>query len=146
VPRFFTLLQAETLLPQLERLLRGVIDQKRAYEQAEGEITSMSQRITLTGGMLVSREQMARTRKKKDAAVRGLAAAVEKIQDLGCQIKDADTGLIDFPTLYRGQEVYLCWKLGEPSIEFWHRVEDGFRGRQRIDSEFLANHKGDPPV
>lgn len=106
----------------------------------------MSQRITLTGGMLVSREQMARTRKKKDAAVRGLAAAVEKIQDLGCQIKDADTGLIDFPTLYRGQEVYLCWKLGEPSIEFWHRVEDGFRGRQRIDSEFLANHKGDPPV
>lgn len=146
MPRFFTLLQAETLLPQLERLLRGVIDQKRAYEQAEGEITSMSQRITLTGGMLVSREQMARTRKKKDAAVRGLAAAVEKIQDLGCQIKDADTGLIDFPTLYRGQEVYLCWKLGEPSIEFWHRVEDGFRGRQRIDSEFLANHKGDPPV
>jgi hypothetical protein len=146
VPRFFTLLQAETLLPQLEPLLRGVIDQKKAYEQAEGEITGMSQRIALTGGMLVSREQMARTRKKKDAAVRGLAAAVEKIQDLGCQIKDADTGLIDFPTLYRGQEVYLCWKLGEPSIEFWHRVEDGFRGRQRIDREFLANHKGDPPV
>lgn len=146
MPRFFTLLQAETLLPQLEPLLRGVIDQKKAYEQAEGEITGMSQRIALTGGMLVSREQMARTRKKKDAAVRGLAAAVEKIQDLGCQIKDADTGLIDFPTLYRGEEVYLCWKLGEPSIEFWHRVEDGFRGRQRIDSEFLANHKGDPPV
>lgn len=144
--RFFTLLQAETLLPQLEPLLRGVIDQKKAYEQAEGEITGMSQRIALTGGMLVSREQMARTRKKKDTAVRGLAAAVEQIQDLGCQLKDADTGLIDFPTLYRGKEVYLCWKLGEPSIEFWHPVEDGFRGRQRIDNEFLANHKGDAPV
>ncbi|HEX7362055.1 MAG TPA: DUF2203 family protein, partial [Bryobacteraceae bacterium] len=85
--RFFTLLQAETLLPQLEPLLRGVIDQKKAYEQAEGEITGMSQRIALTGGMLVSREQMARTRKKKDTAVRGLAAAVEQIQDLGCQLK-----------------------------------------------------------
>ncbi|MGH9618939.1 MAG: DUF2203 domain-containing protein [Bryobacteraceae bacterium] len=144
--RFFTLLQAETLLPQLEPLLRGVIDQKKAYEQAEGEITGMSQRIALTGGMLVSREHMARTRKKKDTAVRGLAAAVEQIQDLGCQLKDADTGLIDFPTLYRGKEVYLCWKLGESSIEFWHPVEDGFRGRQRIDNEFLANHKGDAPV
>ncbi|MGH9639817.1 MAG: DUF2203 domain-containing protein [Bryobacteraceae bacterium] len=146
MPRFFTLLQAESLLPQLARLLRGVIDHKRAYEQADGEITGMSQRIALAGGMLVSREQVARSRKRKDDAVRGLAAAVEEIQDLGCQLKDADIGLIDFPTLYRGKEVYLCWKLGEQAIEFWHPIEDGFRGRQRIDSEFLGNHKGDSPV
>ncbi|MGH9583939.1 MAG: hypothetical protein ACRD4O_13490 [Bryobacteraceae bacterium] len=55
MPRFFTLLQAETLLPQMERLLRSVIDRKREYEQADSEITGMSQRITLAGGMLVSR-------------------------------------------------------------------------------------------
>lgn len=146
MPRFFTLHQAENLLPQLEGLLRNVISHKRQYEQADGELSGMSQRIALTGGMLVAREPMARARSKKDAAVRALTAAMEQIQEFGCQLKDADTGLIDFPTLYRGEEVYLCWKLGERSIEFWHSVEDGFGGRQPIDNEFRANHKGESPL
>jgi len=61
---------------------------------------------------------------------------VAQLQDLGCLVKDLDTGLVDFPALFRGQEVYLCWKLGEPSIEFWHGVDEGFRGRKAIDSDF----------
>lgn len=143
MPRFFTLRQAESLLPELEGLLRSVINHKKQYEQADSELSSMSQRIALTGGMLVAREPMARARSRKDTAVRALTAAMEQIQEFGCQLKDADIGLVDFPTLYRGEEVYLCWKLGERSIEFWHSIEAGFRGRQPIDSEFRANHKGD---
>lgn len=143
MPRFFTLRQAESLLPELEGLLRSVINHKKQYEQADSELSSMSQRIALTGGMLVAREPMARARSRKDTAVRALTAAMEQIQEFGCQLKDADIGLVDFPTLYRGEEVYLCWKLGERSIEFWHSIEAGFRGRQPIDGEFRANHKGD---
>jgi hypothetical protein len=79
-------------------------------------------------------------RARKDASTASIKAAVEKIQEIGCQLKDIETGLVDFPTLYHGKEVYLCWKLGESSIGFWHHVEDGFRGRHAIDSEFLANH------
>lgn len=146
MPRFFTLPQAEALLPKVEGLLRSVIEQKKQYEQADGELSGMSQRIALTGGMLVSRDQMARAKSKKESSVRALKSAMEQIQDLGCQLKDADIGLIDFPTLYRGKEVLLCWKLGERAIEFWHSVEDGFGGRRPIDSEFRANHKGDAPV
>jgi hypothetical protein len=58
-------------------------------------------------------------------------------------VKDLDIGLVDFPTTFNGVEVYLCWKLGEPGIEFWHGVEEGFRGRKPIDREFLENHRGD---
>ena len=49
----------------------------------------------------------------------------------GCQLKDVEIGLVDFPTLYRGKEVYLCWKFGEAGIGYWHPIEDGYRGRQR---------------
>jgi len=72
-----------------------------------------------------------------------LRNAIESVQELGCVVKDLDIGLIDFPTLFRGEEVYLCWKLGEPVIAFWHGVDEGFRGRKAIDRDFRDNHCGD---
>ncbi|MBV9765160.1 MAG: DUF2203 domain-containing protein [Acidobacteriaceae bacterium] len=142
MPRFFNLLEAEELLPEIERLLRSLIHTKQEYEEVDAELTSISQRIALIGGMVPPRERVLELRSRKDAAARTLKSTVEKIQEAGCQLKDVETGLIDFPTLYRGKEVYLCWKLGESGIGFWHHVEDGFRGRRPIDSEFLANHRG----
>jgi hypothetical protein len=136
-------MQAEGLLPEVERLLRGLIQLKNDYEQNDAELTQISQRITLTGGMVPPRERIAQLRTRKDAAARGLKSALEKIQEIGCQLKDIEMGLIDFPTLYRDREVYLCWKLGESGIGYWHHVEDGFRGRRPIDSDFLANHRGE---
>ena len=143
MPRFFNLLEAEELLPEIERLLRSLIHTKQEYEEVDAELTSISQRIALIGGMVPPRERVLELRSRKDAAARTLKSTVEKIQEAGCQLKDVETGLIDFPTLYKGKEVYLCWKLGESGIGFWHHVEDGFRGRRAIDSEFLANHQGD---
>ena len=63
--------------------------------------------------------------------------------ETGCLVKDLDKGLVDFPTLFRGEEVYLCWKMDEPAIQFWHSVEEGFSGRKQIDQEFRDNHRGD---
>jgi hypothetical protein len=142
VPRFFTLLEAEGFLPEVERLLRSSIQAKQDYEAGDAELSQIAQRITLMGGVLVRREDVVASRTRKDSSARVLKAAMERIQEIGCQVKDLETGLIDFPTLYRDQEVYLCWKLGESSISFWHHIEDGFRGRQPINSEFLANHRG----
>ena len=59
---------------------------------------------------------------------------LHQIQDMGIYVKDLETGLIDFPALREGQEVYLCWKFGEESIEFWHEIDAGFAGRQSIRS------------
>jgi hypothetical protein len=144
VPRFFTLLEAEHLLPEVERLIRSLQEQKQSYEQAETELTGVSQRIALLGGTIPPQNRILQLRARKDASARNLKAMVEGIQELGCQLKDLEMGLVDFPTLYQDQEVYLCWKLGESGISFWHHVEDGYRGRRPIDSDFLAHHRGEP--
>ena len=129
-------------MPEVERLLRSSIQAKQDYESGDADLHQIAQRITLMGGILVRREDVVASRTRKDSSARVLKAAMERIEEIGCQIKDLDTGLIDFPTLYRDQEVYLCWKLGETGISFWHHIADGFRGRQAINSEFLANHRG----
>ena len=143
MPRFFTLLEAEALLPQIESHLRRLLQLKNEHEQADGQIQLISQRIMLSGGMVPPRDQVAELKRQKESAAKGLKETVEAIHETGCQLKDVEMGLIDFPTLYRGREVYLCWKMGEEGIGYWHAVEDGYRGRRPIDSEFLSNHKGD---
>ena len=60
-------------------------------------------------------------------------ALIHQIQDTGAQIKDINTGLLDFSALKDGREVYLCWQYGEEEIAFWHEVEAGFAGRQPIE-------------
>jgi len=139
----FTLEQATRLLPHMTVHLQEAIEMKAAYEEAEHEIQAFCQRVTVMGGMVVDHERNTDAKNKRDEAAQRLRAAIEAVQSAGAQIKDLDTGLIDFPTLYRGVEVCLCWKLGEDAIEFWHSMEEGFRGRKPIDGDFLANHKGD---
>jgi hypothetical protein len=63
-----------------------------------------------------------------------LDALVHQIQDSGALLKDINLGLLDFPALKDGREVYLCWKYGEDDIAFWHEIEAGYAGRQTIDS------------
>jgi len=117
-----------------------LIQLKQGHETADAELSRINQRIALSGGMNPPREQIQQIRARRDASARGLKTAVERIQEIGCQLKDIEIGLIDFPTLYRGKEVYLCWKLGESGIGFWHHIEDGYGGRHPINHEFLANH------
>lgn len=136
----FTLDEAQRLLPEVERLLRSAIDARESYQKAEHAIQAMNERIMLRGGVIVDREKAleAKTRREQSAAV--LRNAIESVHSMGCLVKDLDTGLVDFPTTFRGVEVYLCWKLGERGIEFWHGVDEGFRGRKPIDQDFLDNH------
>ena len=61
-------------------------------------------------------------------------ALVHRIQDTDVLIKDINTGLLDFPALRDGHEVYLCWQYGEEEIAFWHEVEAGYAGRQPIEN------------
>jgi hypothetical protein len=63
-----------------------------------------------------------------------LDGLVHHIQDTGVLIKDLNTGLLDFPALRNGHEVYLCWRWGEGDIAFWHEVDSGFAGRQPIET------------
>ena len=141
--RRFTLTEAQSLIPRVDSLLREAVSLKSEYQEAEQAIQAVAQRVALMGGMMVNREQAIDAKNRRDAVASKLRAAIEQVQEFGCVIKDLDMGLIDFPTLLRGVEVYLCWKLGEPKIAFWHGVDEGFRGRKAIDQDFLDHHRGD---
>lgn len=143
MPRYFTLPQAERLLPQVEQAVREAVSSKGEFERAETEWQNFSRRVTLLGGVRVDHSNLTDLKRQRESSASRLKKAVETIQDYGCLLKDLDMGLIDFPTLYRGQEVYLCWKLGESGIQFWHGVQEGFAGRKPIDQEFLAQHRGE---
>ena len=143
MPRYFTLQQAEKLLPEVESAIRDAIHQKSVYQQAEEEWQGFASRVTMLGGVRVDHSEVLDIKRRRESSAERLKAALEKIQDYGCVVKDLDIGLIDFPTLFHGEEVYLCWKLGESGIEFWHGVHEGFRGRKAIDAEFLAEHRGE---
>ena len=70
--------------------------------------------------------------------IEGLAAIsslVNSIQEIGCIVKSIDEGLVDFPHVREGREVYLCWKYGEPDIAYWHEVDAGFAGRTPLDKD-----------
>src|SRR5437763_5573489 len=136
----FTLAEAEKLLPEVEKDLRKALAQKTQYEEADTYLNSISQRVTMQGGVVIDRDSIVQQKTQRDRAAEQLKAAVESILETGCLIKDLDIGLVDFPTLFRGEEVYLCWKLGEVDIRFWHGVQEGFKGRKPIDQDFIDNH------
>ncbi len=141
--RRFTLQEAESLLPEIEKSIREAIASKSELEQAETALQAINQRVIMLGGVLVDRSAVYQNRLRRDQSAERLKAAIQKIQESGCLIKDLDVGLVDFPTLFRGDEVYLCWKLGETGISFWHGTQEGFAGRKPIDAEFREQHRGD---
>ncbi len=141
--RRFTLDEAESLLPEIEQCMREAISMKSEFEVAESALQSINQRVMMLGGVLVDRGVVRDHKLHRDRSVEGLKAAIQKIQDSGCILKDLDTGLVDFPTLFRDEEVYLCWKLGESGIGFWHGTDEGFAGRKPIDDKFRELHRGD---
>jgi len=146
MPRYFTLEQAQGLLPEVRRLLESAVESRAALARAEEEIEACTSRVQMMGGVRLDPEKMIELSQKRESSARALREAIGSVHELGVQIKDLDIGLVDFPTLYRGREVLLCWRLGEPGIGHWHGLEEGYRGRKPIDREFLDQHRGDEAV
>jgi hypothetical protein len=142
VPRYFTLPQAESLLPEVERFLRDALFHKAEALKAHKELEETSERIRMSGGMRVNHGQIQATQTRRDSSAAALKTAMDQIEEIGAQVKDLDIGLIDFICRYQDRDVCLCWKLGESRIGFWHGLEEGFRGRKPIDQDFRSGHSG----
>lgn len=140
MPRYFRIEEAEGLLPRVEQELRNAIALRADYQKADDQLNEALRRIAMLGGSTVDREQILSIRSVRETSAGRLKEIFETIQEIGCEVKDLDIGLIDFLTLYNGEEVYLCWKLGEQGITHWHGLQEGFSGRKPIDKEFLVNH------
>ena len=122
--RHFTLEEARTLLPWVREQVETLVSAKRECD-AQGfrvEKAHSDPGYHPNGGG------------SYPPAFRRLVAAAQALAGKGIRLKDPDTGLIDFPHIREGgEEVYLCWKLGDAGIAFWHRIADGFAGRQPIE-------------
>jgi hypothetical protein len=141
--KIFTLREAQALVPKLEQLVRTAVKAKAEAEEVDEKLQGLAACITMAGGMEIDPGAVAAMKVHKMNAFHALQHSVEEIQETGCLLKDLDEGLLDFPAILGGHEVYLCWKLGEERIEYWHRIEDGFAGRKRIEREF--GESGLPP-
>ncbi|MBI1956088.1 MAG: DUF2203 domain-containing protein [Acidobacteria bacterium] len=144
--RTFDLEEAERLLPHLEHWLRAAVESRRKVCEIEGEYAGLVKSIFLTGGRWVDVPHFSRRRREKEEGETCFREAVRAIQDCGCLVKDLAIGLVDFPCRLGDREVYLCWKLGEPSIQFWHNTDEGFAGRKPIDEKLVAQLRRSPPV
>ncbi len=133
---YFTLQEAEALLPRLESLLQQAVDARLELEDWETELTEIAAQITMSGGMEIDPLRVSEVRSKHKRGAVHVERLVDEIEDTGCVVKDLETGLVDFPARIGDQEVYLCWKLGEMSIDHWHGVNEGFSGRKPIGNEF----------
>ncbi len=141
MPRYFTLTEAERMLPRVERALRDALFQKSEYEAADRQLNQAMEKIRMAGGSRVNPGPLLAIRARRDSNARALKETFESIEEIGVLVKDLEIGLIDFITRYRGRDVCLCWKLGEEGITQWHGMEEGFRGRKPIDAEFRAKHR-----
>jgi len=141
----FTFEEATTLLPILRALLKRAMEGKRLIEDVEKELQDVKHRILLSGGLLIDIPEMARRRAEGDKALQDIKDALAEIDAIGVQVKDLDIGLLDFPCVVDGEIVLLCWKYGEEKIQFWHGMEEGFRGRKPIDERILGGKKREKP-
>lgn len=135
--RFFDLEQAEKFLPVLEQLLHSAMENKKAMEAADEVMTQVRNRIMIMGGITLDHQSLSQLQSQKEDSQVRLNKALQEITENGCLVKDLDMGLVDFPCLVGNRQIYLCWKLGEPKIGFWHNVDEGYPGRKPLDQEFL---------
>jgi hypothetical protein len=130
-PRHFTLEQANEALAEVRPLAERMVTHRREVALLLTRRAGLTSTIAGNGGDLDPGE-LAHVEAQIAEEAKGVAQCVNQIHGLGAQVKDADEGLVDFPALREGEEVLLCWKVGEDEIAFWHGLEDGFAGRRPV--------------
>ncbi|HXJ46092.1 MAG TPA: DUF2203 domain-containing protein [Candidatus Dormibacteraeota bacterium] len=138
-PRLFTLTEAERTRRELEPVLIEAMDCRRKLSGLDTELAAVAARIMMMGGVLVPHEKLSLVRKEHTRLAQNLKSALDQILETGCVIKDLDVGLLDFPSVIDNEEVYLCWKLGEDRIRYYHRQNEGFAGRKPLDPRDLGS-------
>ena len=122
--KFFMVEEANSLIPKLSALVERVRLLKEEISSQAPELEPVLDKAKINGGYKRGAIYVSKLTKFYNC--------INSITDKGCILKDIDLGLIDFPSIRNGREVYLCWKLGEDSVRFWHEIDTGFAGRKPL--------------
>lgn len=131
--RLFTLGEANALLPRVRLLLQAILARAERLNALQDRLTEF-RAAKSRGDHAVEGEArivagVLREADRIGDEIRGLFA---EVREIGCEVKDVQTGLVDFPARREERTIYLCWRLGEDEIAFWHELDAGFSGRQPL--------------
>jgi hypothetical protein len=121
--KHYTREEARALLPKLRRWLGELVELRSELEKSERRIAGLMTDGQDTGGKLVNQSI------KLNSEIRQI---IQQFEDREIIIKDLERGLVDFPALIAGREVFLCWEKDEDDVEFWHDIDSGFAGREPL--------------
>lgn len=122
--RVYTVEEADAMLPELQETLERMREARRVIVRSGERVRGA---IAGNGGGSEGREHM--------DALSTLRAGVENLSDRGIVVRDVEAGLLDFPCLRDGRPAFLCWRLGEEHVGFWHPPDTGFAGRRPLENE-----------
>ena len=134
MPRHFTPESANDALDEIRSLVEELVAHRRAQQRAQDERQELAAKIAGNGGG-IDAQRLSDLEAEVERERIGIARCVNEIHERGAIVKDLDEGLVDFPAEREGEEILLCWRLGEEDVAFWHGLEEGFAGRRPLEPE-----------
>jgi hypothetical protein len=132
--RHFTVAEANAMIPALTALLEEMRVHGQQLAAIQQRSAQVSQKLRGNGHHNPSEDAM--VAQITESLQEDLQEGITKLNDWGIELKDLGEGLVDFPAMREGRTVFLCWKLGEPEVGFWHEITTGVAGRQPVDDQF----------
>jgi hypothetical protein len=130
--RYFTVADVEALIPELARIMKGVMSAHAEVSAAQERMQVEQQRIAMAGGGVLDRRAWRADKERIERLTGEIRRGLGEIVELGGAPKDLGLGLVDFLHLRDGREVNLCWKYGEREIRHWHGLDEGYMGRKPL--------------
>ena len=130
----FTREEANAALGEIRPLVEELVAHRSEQRRLEAMRLEIATKIAGNGGAIDAQE-VAEAEQAEHRERVGVARCVNAIHTRGAIVKDLDEGLVDFPAVRDGEEILLCWRLGEDEVAFWHGLEEGFAGRRPLDPE-----------
>jgi hypothetical protein len=124
MPQYFTVDQANAALVLIKPLMAQMMEIREGLLAKQPELESVLDKVAGNGGSKLAGQVAMRFNE--------METLIHRIQAMGVVIKDINAGLVDFPALREGREVYLCWRYGEEAVLYWHDIDAGFAGRQPV--------------
>lgn len=127
--RYFSLEEANRAIQAVAPLLVRLRELHTTATQAKERLDMLWQRLDDGEAVL---DEISGLQHRLDADTEEYAAILGRLDQVGCLLRDVDMGLVDFPAIADGTEIYLCWRLGEEAIGYWHGLREGFSGRKAV--------------
>lgn len=129
--RYFSLEEANRTLVQVAPLLARLKDLYASAIPLKERLNALWQRLEAGDRVL---DEIAARQHDLDAQARDVTELLRRLEEIGCLVRDAQTGLVDFPAQAGRTEFYLCWHLGEDAVHYWHGSQEGFTGRKPLST------------